>query len=196
MILNNAEKKDVTEIIDAVSGKLIKDPLFMYFCSDVNEREKFIEDYLKYYIYEWSKYDNLLCSENKQVLISLVNPRTFEYRFKGKGAHSLKKNKSAAKAIFRHRKIVRGAVHIITPGSMNPRVMNIYGNADTNIDEIDFLVNEAIETAKAEQTTLVYETFSQKLIPLMESKGFSIAYQKNFYDTRFLQTIMVLFPNK
>lgn len=194
MILKNAKKNDVAEIIGAISDRLIKDPLFMYFCPNADERKKFIGDYFKYYIYEWSEYDTLLCSDNRQALITLINPRTFEYKFKGRGAHALKKNKSAAEAVFRHRRIVRNNVHIIAPGSMSPRVMNIYSNADTNIGDIDALVDEAVAIAQRENHTLVYETFSQKLIPMMTAKGFSIAYQKSFYDTRFVQTIMVLFP--
>lgn len=194
MILKNAKKNDVTEISAAISNRIFKEPLFMYFCPNVDERKKFIGNYLNYYIYEWSKYDTLLCSENKQALITLINPRTFEYRFKGKGAHAMKKNRNSAEAIFKHRKIVRGIVHIIAPGSMNPRVMNIYGSAETNMEDIEALVDEAAAMAQKNNYTLVYETFSQKLIPLMTDKGFSIAYQKSFYDTRFLQTIMVLFP--
>lgn len=194
MIIQNADKNDVSQIIDAISNRLIKDPLFMYFCPDIKNRNSFIKDYLYYYIYEWSEYDTLLCSDNRQALITLINPRTFEYKFRGKGAHALKKNKSSAEAIFRHRKIVRSTVHIIAPGSMSPRVLNIYGSADTNIDDIERLVDEAVETAQKNNNTLVYETFSQKLIPLMTSKGFSIACQKSFYDTRFVQTYMVLFP--
>jgi hypothetical protein len=168
------------------------DPLFMHFCPNSDKRKDFINNYFNYYIYEWSEYDLLLCSENKQALITLINPRTFEYKFKGKGARALKKNKKSAEAIFRHRKIVRSNVHIIAPGSMNPLVLNIYGNPSTNINDIDKLVDEAIEFAKENRVTLVYETLSRKLISLMESKGFSIAYQKHYYNTEFVQTFMIL----
>jgi hypothetical protein len=164
----------------------------MYFYPKIEERSKYIKDYLKYYVYEWSEYDTLLCSENYQALLTLVNPRTYEYTFKGKGARRMKKNKAASESIFRHRKIVRSTVHIIAPGSMNPRVLNIYANPDEEIEDINTLVNEAIFLANRNEVTLVYETFSQKLIPLMLQKGFSIAYQKYYYDTKYLQTIMVL----
>lgn len=195
MLLHNIKKDRVEQIINQLAPKLIKDPLFMYFCSSIDSRQKFINAFLGYYLYEWSVYDTLLCSENNNAVISLVNPRTFEYRFKGKGALALKCFKSA-KLILAHRKTVRGIVHIIAPGSMNPRVLNVYSNAATDMDSIENLLEEAIELAKQNNNTLVYETFSQKLIPLMEAKGFTIAYQKPYCDTRFIQTVMTYMPNQ
>lgn len=194
MQLKNIKKNTAERITNQLSPKLIKDPIFMYFCSDMDKRQKFINAFFGYYLYEWSEYDTLLCSENRNALITLINPRTFEYRFKGKGAHALKRFKSSKLILF-HRKTVRGIVHIIAPGSMNPRVLTIYGNAATDFEEIECLIDEAIELSKKENITLVYETFSQKLIPFMETKGFSIAYQKQYSDTRFTQTIMTFMPN-
>jgi hypothetical protein len=192
MVLQKVKKDDVKQIEQNLHNRIVNEALFRYYCPDDSKRKGFIDNYFNYYLYEWSEYDTLLCSDNKQALLTLVNPRTFEYTFKGKGAWKLKRDKDASKAIFRHRKIVRSNVHIIAPGSMNPRVMNIYANPQTNLEDINALVDEAIELAKQNEITLVYETLSRKLISLMTDKGFSIAYQKHYYDTHFVQTIMVL----
>ena len=194
MILENVEKRENLALCEKLSSKLIKHPLFMHFCPILEERKKFIKDYLYYYIYEWSEFDTLLADSNEQVLAVLIDPHTFEYRFKGKGARALKKFKNS-KAIFIHREVVRGIVHIIAPGFMNPMVLNIYGMPENDIEAIDEVVNEAIKLADENNYTLAYETFSQKLIPFMHNKGFEISYQRQYIDTRFMETVMTYRSN-
>lgn len=189
MILSKMDKSVAEEISSSLGNKLSKDPLFMYLCPLVSDRPQFIDAFFKYYLYEWAEYDTLLCDDGKNALVTLINPRTFEYKFKGKGAHRLKKQKTSD-LIFEHRKNVRGIVHIIAPGSMNPRVLTVYGNIETDFNAISSLVDQAVEIANEKGLTLVYESFSQRLIDLMEQKGFSVAYQRKYSDTRFIQTLM------
>lgn len=196
MKLENATKEQVEIIIDKMTNKVIKQPIFMYYCPKLEKRHDFVQAFLKYYVYEWSEYDNLLCDEDYKALLTLINPRTYEYRFKGKGAFAMRRQKDCAERIFKHRKNVRGIVHIIAPGTMSPWVMNIYGNAATDMPAIESLVDEAIELANDTAHTLVYETFSKKYIEMFEKKGFAIAYRKAFGSTHFIQTIMVKHPNK
>ena len=73
---------------------------------------------------------------------------------------------------------------------MNPRVLTVYGNIETDFNAISSLVDQAVEIANEKGLTLVYESFSQRLIDLMEQKGFSVAYQRKYSDTRFIQTLM------
>lgn len=193
MIIKNIEKKDNLALCEKLSKKLIKYPMFMHFCPNIEDREKFIKAFLYYYIFEWSEYDTLLTDENQTVLATMIDPHSFEYKFKGKGAIALKRMKNS-KSIFAHRETVKGIVHIVAPGTMNPRVFNIYGISDSDIEAVDKIVDEAIEISNENGYTLVYETFSQKLIPFMQSKGFALSYQKQFMDTRFIETLMTYTP--
>lgn len=189
MIINKIEKQEVTELAAKLSTKLCKDPMFMYLCPVISDRQQFINVFFNYYLYEWADCDTLLCNDDKTALVTLINPRTFEYRFKGKGAHALKKQKTSH-FIFDHRETVRGIVHIVAPGTMNPRVLTVYANTDTDLAAVSALVDEAVQIANENNLTLVYESFSQRLIELMERKGFSIAYQRRYGDTQFIQTLM------
>lgn len=193
MILKDVKKDANLALCEKLSKKLLKYPAFMHFCPSIEERENFIKAFLYYYIFEWSEYDILLADKNSEVLASLIDPHSFEYRFKGKGAHSLKKKKNS-KAIFTHREIVKGIVHIVAPGTVNPMVLNIYATQESDMDAVGEIVDEAIQLANENGYTLVYETFSQKLIPSMMSKGFDVQYQKQYLDTRFVETLMTYFP--
>lgn len=195
MIITNIEKKDNLALVEKLTQKLIKYPMFMHFCPSLEDREKFIKAFLYYYIFEWSEFDTLLTDSNMNALATMIDPHSFEYKFKGKGARALKKMKNA-RAIFVHRETVKGVVHIVTPGFMKPRVLNIYAMTDTDIDAINEIVDEAIQISVDNEYTLVYETFSQKLIPFMQSKGFAISYQKQYLDTRFVETVMTYTPPK
>lgn len=190
MIINNVDKHDVSDIKAELAPKLTKDPLFMFFCQNVGKRADFIDAYLTYYIYEWSKYDLLLCDETTKSLASLVDPYTFEYKFKGKGAHAMKKYKDAS-AIFAHRENLAEIVDILVPPTRESRVLSIYANPECDFSAINALVDEAMEIAVKNNYILIYETFSRKLIGLMEQKGFSVASQKQFLNTRFIETVML-----
>lgn len=190
MILNKVNKNQVAEIQSQLTPKMIKEPLFMFFCQDITKREDFINAYLKYYLYEWSEYDTLLCHEGTKCLASLVDPDTFAYKFKGKGARGLKKFRDSS-TIFAHRENLEGIIDIIIPPSRESRVLTIYGNPDVDFDAINQLVDEAIKMAQEENFILIYETFSRKLIAFMQHKGFSIASQKQFLNTQFVETVMV-----
>lgn len=189
MVLNKASSRDIKEINQALAPNLIKDPLFMFFSQNINKRADFIDAYLNYYIYEWSRYDTLLCDEGKQCLISLVDPDTFAYKYKGKGAIKMRSFKDSS-TVFVHRENVASIVEILIPPTRESRVMTIYGNCDKNLNDIVKLIDEAMEMAKNEKFILIYETFSKKLINLMLSKGFSIASQKQFLNTQFIETVM------
>ncbi len=189
MIVDKISKQTVQKISENLCSKLVKDPMFMFLCPVVEDRAKFMDAFFNYYLYEWAEFDTLLCNEEKTVVITLIDPRTFEYRFKGKGAFKLRR-KSGSDLILEHRKTLRNIVHIIAPSSMNPRVLSVYANAQTDIPALNELVDEAVETAQKNKLTLVYETFSKKLIDFMQKKGFTIAYQRGYSDTRFVQTIM------
>lgn len=193
MILKDVSKAKNLELCEKLTERLMKHALFMHFCPNADKRAEFINAYLHYYIYEWSEYDTLLTDENEEILATLIDPHTFEYKFKGKGAMKLKKQKDA-KAIFVHREIVKRIVHIVAPGFMNPRVFNIYATAETDVDAINSVVEEAIRLAKENNYTLVYETFSQRLITFMKNKGFEVGYQKQYMDTRFVETLMTYHP--
>lgn len=195
MIVENVNKETNLAICDKLSKKLIKYPLFMNFCPAIDEREDFIKAFFYYYIYEWSEFDTLISDKDMTVLATLIDPHTFEYKFKGKGARGLKRYKNS-KSIFTHREIVKGIVHIIAPGFMNPMVFSLYAAPEVDLEAIDEVVDEAIEIANKNGYTLCYETFSQKLIPFMLSKGFEVSYQKQYVDTRFVETLMTYRTNK
>lgn len=195
MLLQNVNKETNLALCEKLTEKLIKYPMFMHFCPSLDDREKFVKAFLNYYIYEWSEFDILLTDKEQTVLATMIDPHTYEYKFKGKGARAMKKTK-CSKAIFAHRETVKGIVHIVAPGFMNPMVLNIYATPESNIEAVNEVVDEAIKITKENGYTLVYETFSQKLITFMQKKGFDVSYQKQYSDTRFVQTLMTYSPAK
>lgn len=195
MILENIDKKANIALCEKLTEKLIKYPMFMHFCPTLEDREKFIKAFLYYYIFEWSEFDTLLTDKNQTILATMIDPHSFEYKFKGKGARALKKLKTS-KSIFVHREVVKGIVHIVAPGFMKPRVLNIYAMSESDMSAVEEIVDEAIQISNENGYTLVYETFSQKIIPFMQSKGFALSYQKQFMDTRFVETLMTYTPPK
>lgn len=189
MQLEKASTGLIREINSILAPKLNKDPLFMFFCPMLSKRQDFINSYFNYYIYEWSRYDELLYDEDSKSLISLVDPTTFEYKFKGKGAHSLKRFKTSD-SILAHRENLEEIFEILVPPTRECRVMTLYANADTDFDSIVELVDEAIALAQEKNYILMFETFSRKLIAYFESKGFAVASQKQFLNTQFVETVM------
>lgn len=195
MILRNIDKATNLALCDKLTEKLIKYPMFMHFCPNLEDREKFVRAFLYYYIFEWSEFDTLLTDEKQTALATMIDPHSFEYKFKGKGAHALKRMKFA-KSIFVHRETVKGIVHIVAPGTMNPRVLNIYAMSESDMEAVSVIVDEAIQISNENGYTLVYETFSQKLLPFMQLKGFEVSYQKQYGNTRFIETLMTYTPPK
>ena len=190
MIIKNANNQTIKDICDNLGSKLLTDPLFMYLCPEKAVRHEYIDAYFNYYIYEWSRCDTLLCADANNALISLVDPDTFDYRFKGKGAFRMKRFKLASN-VFLHRENIDSISEIIVPESREKRVMTVFGNVSTDIEAINQLIDEAIDLAQQENFVIIYDTFSSRLLPLMEQKGFRAVYQKNFLSTRFVQTVMV-----
>lgn len=190
MLLEKASSQDIKAINSVLAKKLIKKPLFMFFCPDINKREEFIDAYLTYYIYEWSRYDQLLYAKESKSLISLVDPDTFAYKFKGKGAHGIRKYKSSVN-IFMHRENIASIIDIVVPPFKESRVMTIYANPETDLVDINKLIDEAMEMARRDDFVLIYDTFSRKMLGLLERKGFSIASQKQFMNTQFVETVMM-----
>lgn len=189
MVLKKANSKDIKQINQALAPNLIKEPLFMFFSQNLSKRADFIDAYLNYYIYEWSRYDTLLCNEDKSCLISLVDPDTFSYKYKGKGALRMKSFRDSS-TVFAHRENISSIVDILIPPTRESRVMTIYGSFEESLDEIIKLTDEAMQMAVDEDFTLVFDTFSRKPINLMLSKGFAIASQKQFLNTQFVETVM------
>ncbi len=190
MIIKNADKQTIKNICDGLGGKLLIDPLFMYLCPEKAVRREYINAYFNYYVYEWSRCDTLLGNDTNTALISLVDPETFEYRFKGKGAFKMKQFKLASN-VFTHRENIEEIANIIVPESREKRVMTVYGNVGTDIEAINELIDETVALAKQENFVVIYDTFSNRLLPLMEQKGFRAVYQKNFLSSQFIQTVMV-----
>jgi hypothetical protein len=189
MILEKAKKPIINDIKIVLTPQLIKDPQFMCFCPDQKQRKNFINSFFDYYIYEWSRYDTLLCDEMSKCLVSLVDPDTFSYKFKGKGAYAMKHKKTSS-AIFVHRENLESIIDIVVPYDRQSRILNIYANPDNETSSISSLIDEAMLLSKRDGYVLVYETFSKKLIELMEEKGFTLAYQKRFLNTQFIETVM------
>lgn len=189
MVLKKANSKDIKTINQRLAPDLIKEPLFMFFSQSLSKRADFIDAYLTYYVYEWSRYDTLLCNDNKDCLISLVDPGTFSYKYKGKGAMKMRSFRDSS-TVFAHRENINDIVDILIPPTRESRVMTIYGNFDENLDEIVKLIDEAMKMAVEEEFILVFDTFSRKPVNLMLSKGFAVASQKQFLNTQFIETVM------
>lgn len=189
MIYSNVEKSNVKEIADRMSKKLIKQPLFMFFCQDITKREAFIYDYFRYYIPDWSKHETLFMNEDETVIVALTDPKSFDYKFKGVNAHKLKRHKTSS-TIFMHRENLEDVYDILVPPQKDTRIMTIYANPEQDFDDVVKLVEEVLTVASRDNLTILYDTFSRKFIPLMLNMGLPIAYQKQFLNTQYIETIM------
>jgi len=161
----------------------------MFYCPARSERDKFIDKFLDYYLYSWTKYGEGYISDSGMTLASLVSTQAFEFKFKGKNALKMKTDKNAKRILY-HRNIVANITNVIVPPSINTRVLTLYGSPDHNFEDIAALVEEIQAHAKEKGFAIVYETFSRKLVDFMADKGFEIAYQKQFTNTQFFQTLM------
>ena len=68
--------------------------------------------------------------------------------------------------------------------------MTLYCSPADNGTQIKALVEEITAHAREKGFAVAYETFSRKLIAFMEAMGFEVAYQRQFLDTQFIQTVM------
>lgn len=191
MILRNLSKDEIKQLSASLAPKLVKHPLFVYFNPRERNRSGFIETYLNYHIYHYSKYNALLTNEEKTVLISLKNPNYFTYKYSGKFSRRMKKFKNSS-SVFYHRESLEFLLDLISAPSIKKMFMTVYA-APENLEDVDSLIDEAIELAKENHFMLIYETFSPKLIPMMRDKGFNVAYQRGFDNSRFIQTAMVYY---
>lgn len=189
MIFENQSKSIVKNTAEKLSNKLIKQPLFMYFCQDLNKRQKFIRDYFLYHIPIWQKNDTILTNDKTDLLITLVDPANFEFKYKGLNQFKMTKY-AFSSYVFMHRENLENICDIILPYRKPARVMTIYNNPELDFEEAQKLIDEAIKMADEKDVTLVYETFSRKYIGYMEHCGFVVAYQKQYLSTQFVETVM------
>ncbi len=190
MKIENADKQKVKDICRNLSSRLLTHPLFMYYCPEKAVRRDYINAYLNYFINSWSKNDIILTNETNTVLVSLVNPQNYKYKFSGKGACAMKQYKLASN-VFEHQNEVAEIFDVVVPESREGRVMTIYANVGTEFNEIQELVKEAMQIAKEQGFVLVYDTFSLRMQPFMRKMGFKLVYNKNFLSTKFIHCAMV-----
>lgn len=190
MIINKIDKKTVNLIAEQMSKDLVKHPLFMFFCSDIKKRSGFISDYFKYYLPEWSKNEVLFANENATAVAVLSDPNNFEYRFKGINAIKMMKH-SYSSTVFVHRENMETICDILLPDSRRSLVMNVYFGSLATVNDAVELVKQAMEYAKENDVILAYDTFSRRLLAPLEELGFTTAYNKQFLNTRFIETVML-----
>lgn len=189
MKLSKLTKSEEERLIHYFESSLLSHPLFMYYCPDKTKRAQYIRAYFDYHLPFWAKEKNALLSPQKHVVAALVDKNAFTYSLSGMKAWKLSLNYEM-KRIRLHRKVTHNIVGVMVPADMPVRVLTIFGNAQTDLSEVLAVVQEAQERAESEGFVLVYETFSRRLITEMEQLGFEMGYQRNFMDTRFVQTLM------
>lgn len=190
MKVSKMTSQKAEEIKTSLSPQLMGHPLFMFYCPVKSKRENFIDSFLDYYLYSWTKYGECYMTSNRKAVASLVSIGAFEYKFSGKNALKLKLDKNSYR-IMLHRETVESITDVVVPQRQDTRVLTIYASPEQSIREIRELVEEIMEHAKEKGFALVYETFSKKLIEFMTLEGFEISYQKQFLGTQFVQTVMV-----
>ena len=191
MLLKSLKERDIRKLCDTLAPKLVEHKVFKFLCPDREEREDFINAYLKYNIPKWiTRGDFLLVDENCDVLVVLQSPRSSSHKFSGKGAKKLKKFKNAP-ALFFYRGNLAYIVRLVAPRNRRIKVMEIF--ADNEHDDAVFeLVDEAIGLSYKYKFNLMYDTLTRRLIGDMKEKGFVVSYQKMFASTGFVQTLMIL----
>lgn len=187
--MKGIDKQSLSALQENLNIYMQTDPLFMLFCPQKNKRSDFADKYFSYYLEKWTEKNQLLISESKKTAVTLVDPKSFKYRFSGKNSLPLKLS-SCSYSVFAHQNAVEEIVNIIIPVQREKRVLTIYGNPAENFDEIMKLVKECMKKAEDEGFILVYETLSKKLVTTMEAQGFEIGYAKQFMNTQFFQTLM------
>ena len=190
MIIDKLDKNTINLISAQMSQDLVKHPLFMFFCSDMNKRSAFIQDYFKYYLPEWLKNDVVIMNEEGTALVVLSDPYEFEYKFKGLNAYKMKKY-SFASTVFVHRENLETICEILLPEHEQSLVMTVYAGTLASQKDVLNLVTQAREYAQTNGIMLAYDTFSRRMIQPIEQLGFTVAYSKQFLNTRFLETVMI-----
>ncbi len=189
MYINSIDKKTLREISERFGERFIKDPLFMFFCSDINKRKAFIYDYMMYYLPRFVDEETVFIDKHATAVVTLVDPNNFEYKFKGLSGQKLKKYSFSSK-VFLHKENLEEICETVLPGNKQAMVLTVYSDPNGKFDSLQELIAEAVDFADREDITLVYDTFSRKYIDYMQSKDFVVAYSKPFMDTQFTETVM------
>lgn len=189
MYINSIDKKTLREISERFGERFIKDPLFMFFCSDINKRKAFIYDYMMYYLPRFVDEETVFIDKHATAVVTLVDPNDFEYKFKGLSGQKLKKYSFSSK-VFLHKENLEDICDTLLPGNKQAMVLTVYSDPNGKSDSLQELIAEAVDFADRENITLVYDTFSRKYIDYMQSKDFVVAYSKPFMDTQFIETVM------
>ena len=189
MYINSIDKKTLREISERFGERFIKDPLFMFFCSDINKRKAFIYDYMMYYLPRFVDEEAVFIDKHATAVVTLVDPNDFEYKFKGLSGQKLKKYSFSSK-VFLHKENLEEICETVLPGNKQAMVLTVYSDPNGKFDSLRELIAEAVDFADRENITLIYDTFSRKYIDYMQSKDFVVAYSKPFMDTQFIETVM------
>lgn len=189
MYINSIDKKTLREISERFGERFIKDPLFMFFCSDINKRKPFIYDYMMYYLPRFVDEETVFIDKHATAVVTLVDPNDFEYKFKGLSGQKLKKYSFSSK-VFLHKENLEEICETVLPGNKQAMVLTVYSDPNGKFDSLRELIAEAVDFADRENITLIYDTFSRKYIEYMQSKDFVVAYSKPFMDTQFIETVM------
>lgn len=189
MYINGIDKKTLREISERFGERFIKDPLFMFFCSDINKRKAFIYDYMMYYLPRFVDEETVFIDKHATAVVTLVDPNDFKYKFKGLSGQKLKKYSFSSK-VFLHKENLEEICETVLPGNKQAMVLTVYSDPNGKFDSLRELIAEAVDFADREDITLIYDTFSRKYIDYMQSKDFVVAYSKPFMDTQFIETVM------
>lgn len=189
MYINSIDKKTLREISERFGERFIKDPLFMFFCSEINKRKAFIYDYMMYYLPRFVDEETVFIDKHATAVVTLVDPNDFEYKFKGLSGQKLKKYSFSSK-VFLHKENLEEICETVLPGNKQAMVLTVYSDPNGKFDSLHELIAEAVDFADREDITLIYDTFSRKYIDYMQSKDFVVAYSKPFMDTQFIETVM------
>lgn len=189
MYINDIDKKTLKSISERFGKRFIKDPLFMFFCDDINKRSGFIYDYMMYYLPRLVDDEYVFIDRHATAVATLVDPVDFEYKFKGASGQRLKKYSFSSK-VFVHKENLEGICETVLPGNKQAMVLTLYSNPNDNFDALKQLIDEALEFADREDIAIIYDTFSKRYVDYMLSKGFTVAYCKPFLDTQFIETAM------
>ena len=194
MLLKNLSSKEIKEISKTVAPKLVKHPVFMFYCKNADNRQNFIEDYFNYFLKKWNKKEIILTNDSRDLIISLVDIETYHSKDKGLGASKLKKYKNPYANVSYHQGNVSYLANIVAPANISTKIMTVYATLKY-LNEVDKLVDEAIKLAEENDFMIVYETFSKKSIETMSNKGFETAYEKQFSTTQYFETVMTYYKN-
>lgn len=189
MLIENLNKNQIKSISENMSQSLLKHPLFMFFCRDIKKRKDFINDYFRYYLPEWVKDEVLFANDDCSVLLTGLNPKNFEFKYKGFNSYKMKKYEFASN-VFVHRENLEMICDILLPYTKPVLVLILYSSYEMPLEEVRKLVREVREYADKNDITLMYDTFSRRYISTMLKEGFTVAYSKQFITTQYSETVM------